>query len=65
MIAGGERVDAPLLAACPKLKVVANVAVGYNNFDLDACTAAGVAGPDDPPDRDKDRDAARPQSQVG
>ena len=39
---GGERVDAPLLAACPKLKIVANVAVGYNNFDLDACTAAGV-----------------------
>jgi glyoxylate/hydroxypyruvate/2-ketogluconate reductase len=24
------------------LKIVANVAVGYNNFDVDACTAAGV-----------------------
>ena len=48
LIAGGERVDAPLLAACPKLKVVANVAVGYNNFDLDACTAAGVLATNTP-----------------
>ena len=48
LIAGGERIDAPLLAACPKLKVVANVAVGYNNFDLDACTAAGVLATNTP-----------------
>ena len=39
---GGERIDAALLAACPQLKIVANLAVGYNNFDLDAMTAAGV-----------------------
>ena len=39
---GGERIDAPLLAACPRLKICANMAVGYNNFDLDAMTAAGV-----------------------
>ncbi|OGB06439.1 MAG: D-glycerate dehydrogenase [Burkholderiales bacterium RIFCSPHIGHO2_12_FULL_61_11] len=39
---GGERIDAQLLAACPKLKICANMAVGYNNFDLDAMTAAGV-----------------------
>ncbi len=39
---GGERVDAALLAACPDLKICANMAVGYNNFDLDAMTAAGV-----------------------
>jgi gluconate 2-dehydrogenase len=48
LIAGGERVDAPLLAACPRLKIVANVAVGYNNFDLDACTAAGVLATNTP-----------------
>jgi glyoxylate/hydroxypyruvate/2-ketogluconate reductase len=48
LIAGGERVDAPLLAACPELKVVANVAVGYNNFDLDACSAAGVLATNTP-----------------
>ncbi len=39
---GSERIDAPLLAACPDLKIASNVAVGYNNFDVDACTAAGV-----------------------
>ncbi len=39
---GGERIDAALLAACPALKICANMAVGYNNFDLDAMTAAGV-----------------------
>ena len=48
LIAGGERVDAALLVACPKLKIVANVAVGYNNFDLDACTAAGVLATNTP-----------------
>jgi hypothetical protein len=38
-----ERVDAALLAAAgDQLKVVANVAVGYDNIDLDAAQAAGV-----------------------
>jgi gluconate 2-dehydrogenase len=39
---GSERIDATLLAACPDLKICANMAVGYNNFDVDAMTAAGV-----------------------
>jgi gluconate 2-dehydrogenase len=39
---GGETVDAALLAACPGLKICATMAVGYNNFDIDAMTAAGV-----------------------
>ena len=39
---GSERIDAELLAACPGLKICANMAVGYNNFDLPAMTAAGV-----------------------
>lgn len=39
---GSDRIDAELLAACPELKICANMAVGYNNFDLDAMTAAGV-----------------------
>ena len=34
--------DAALLAQCPGLKICANMAVGYNNFDLPAMTAAGV-----------------------
>jgi gluconate 2-dehydrogenase len=39
---GSERIDAELLAACPQLKICANMAVGYNNFDVDAMTARGV-----------------------
>ena len=39
---GGDRIDADVLAACPDLKICANMAVGYNNFDLAAMTAAGV-----------------------
>ena len=39
---GSERIDGELLAACPDLKICANMAVGYNNFDIDAMTARGV-----------------------
>ena len=39
---GSERVDAALLEANPQLRVVSNMAVGYNNFDVPACTARGV-----------------------
>ena len=37
-----DRIDAELLAAAPKLKVVANYAVGFNNFDVPACAARNV-----------------------
>jgi gluconate 2-dehydrogenase len=39
---GSERIDAEVLAAAPGLKICANMAVGYNNFDVDAMTARGV-----------------------
>jgi glyoxylate/hydroxypyruvate/2-ketogluconate reductase len=39
---GSDRIDADVLAECPKLKICANMAVGYNNFDIPAMTAAGV-----------------------
>jgi len=45
---GSERIDAEVLAACPQLKIVANMAVGYNNFDVPAMTAAGVLGTNAP-----------------
>lgn len=48
MTTGGERVDAALLAACPQLRVVCNIAVGYNNFDVVAMTAAGVLATNTP-----------------
>ncbi|MEY4345521.1 MAG: hypothetical protein RL032_1353 [Pseudomonadota bacterium] len=45
---GSDRIDAALLAQCPQLKICANMAVGYNNFDLAAMTAAGVLGTNAP-----------------
>lgn len=38
-----DKIDEPLLSHCPKLKVVANVAVGYDNVDLGAAIRHGVA----------------------
>ena len=37
-----ERIDAELLDAAPRLRVVSNMAVGYNNIDVAACTARGI-----------------------
>jgi lactate dehydrogenase-like 2-hydroxyacid dehydrogenase len=37
-----DRIDAEFLAACPRLKVVSNVAVGFDNIDVAAATRAGV-----------------------
>lgn len=37
-----DRFDEPLLAAAPELKVIANIAVGYNNIDVPACTRRGI-----------------------
>ncbi|MBO8141587.1 MAG: D-glycerate dehydrogenase [Firmicutes bacterium] len=37
-----ERIDEEALAGAPRLKMVANMAVGYDNIDVDACTRAGV-----------------------
>lgn len=45
---GSDRIDAALLAACPGLKICANMAVGTNNFDLPAMAAAGVVGTNTP-----------------
>ncbi|MBP7779953.1 MAG: D-glycerate dehydrogenase [Burkholderiaceae bacterium] len=45
---GGERIDAEVLRACPKVRICANMAVGYNNFDLEAMTSAGVLGTNAP-----------------
>ena len=42
MCALTDRIDAGLLAATPALKAVCNIAVGYNNIDVPACTGRGV-----------------------
>jgi glyoxylate reductase len=38
-----DRIDAEVLAAAPRLRVVGNVAVGYDNVDVEAAARAGVA----------------------
>jgi lactate dehydrogenase-like 2-hydroxyacid dehydrogenase len=43
-----DRIDAALLERCPGLRVAANIAVGYNNIDLAACTAHGVMATNTP-----------------
>jgi gluconate 2-dehydrogenase len=48
MCALTDRVDAALLAAAPRLKVVSNIAVGYNNIDVPACTARAVMATNTP-----------------
>jgi gluconate 2-dehydrogenase len=45
---GSERIDAAVLAAHPQLRVVANMAVGYNNLDIAAFDAAGVLATNTP-----------------
>ena len=45
---GSERIDAAVAAACPQLRVVANIAVGFNNFDVPALSAAGVLATNTP-----------------
>jgi glyoxylate/hydroxypyruvate/2-ketogluconate reductase len=48
LLTSGDRVDEALLVQCPRLKVVANIAVGYNNLDLAACTRHGVLATNTP-----------------
>jgi glyoxylate/hydroxypyruvate/2-ketogluconate reductase len=48
LVAGSERIDADALAHAKNLKVVANISVGYNNFEVPAMTAAGVMATNTP-----------------
>ncbi|MES2100953.1 MAG: D-glycerate dehydrogenase, partial [Pseudomonadota bacterium] len=41
-ITGTQPIDTALLDACPDLRAVCSMAVGYNNVDVPACTAHGV-----------------------
>jgi glyoxylate reductase len=43
-----EKVNDELLRAAPKLRIAANVAVGFDNIDLDACTKRGVVATNTP-----------------
>lgn len=39
---GSERIDGGVLAACPSVRAVCNIAVGFNNLDVAAATVRGV-----------------------
>src|SRR5213082_1022466 len=43
-----EKVNEELLKAAPKLRIAANVAVGFDNIDVAACTKRGVAATNTP-----------------
>ncbi len=43
-----EKVNLELLSAAPKLRIAANVAVGFDNIDVDACTKRGVIATNTP-----------------
>src|SRR5229473_7922643 len=43
-----DRINDDLLRAAPKLRIVANVAVGYDNLDIPACTKRGVIATNTP-----------------
>ena len=48
LVTGSERIDASALGNAKDLKIVANISVGYNNFDVPAMTAAGVMASNTP-----------------
>ena len=43
-----EKVDDELLRAAPKLRIAANIAVGFDNIDVPACTKRGVVATNTP-----------------
>lgn len=43
-----DRIDGGLVAALPQLRAVCNMAVGYNNLDVPALTAAGIVATNTP-----------------
>jgi glyoxylate/hydroxypyruvate/2-ketogluconate reductase len=45
---GSERIDDEVLDGAPGLRICANMAVGYNNFDVPAMTRRGVLGTNTP-----------------
>ncbi|WP_321898767.1 2-hydroxyacid dehydrogenase [Paraburkholderia heleia] len=47
-LTAGDPIGAAALAAAPRLRVVSNMAVGYNNFDMAALNAANVLGTNTP-----------------
>jgi lactate dehydrogenase-like 2-hydroxyacid dehydrogenase len=47
-LTAGDVIDASVLASAARLRVVSNMAVGYNNFDMTAFNASNVLGTNTP-----------------
>jgi glyoxylate/hydroxypyruvate/2-ketogluconate reductase len=47
-LTAGDMIDASVFAVAPRLRVVSNMAVGYNNFDMPAFNAANVLATNTP-----------------
>ncbi|MED1744349.1 D-glycerate dehydrogenase [Brevibacillus borstelensis] len=48
MIYSGHKINASVLEKAPRLRVVSNIAVGYDNLDLPALTARGILATNTP-----------------
>jgi D-3-phosphoglycerate dehydrogenase len=48
MIVRSDIIDAAVIAAAPKLKIVVRAGAGYDNLDLNACTSANVVAMNTP-----------------
>lgn len=48
LIIRSDKVDAEVLGAAPALKIVVRAGAGYDNLDLDACTAHGIVAENTP-----------------
>ncbi len=48
LLTSGTLINAELLDHAPKLKVISNISVGYNNFDIDEMRKRGIVGTNTP-----------------
>ena len=48
LVTGSERVDAETIKNASALKIISNIAVGFNNFDVEALNQRGIIGTNTP-----------------
>lgn len=42
LVTAADRIERTVVEFCPRLKAISTIAVGYNNIDVDACSARGI-----------------------
>ena len=48
LVTGSERIDAQTIKNATSLKIISNIAVGFNNFDVEALNQRGIIGTNTP-----------------